>query len=242
MSFYQEIAKYYDLIFPMDMVTVEFISRIAGNQPKEILDIACGTGGYSIELGKLGYHVTAVDLDSQMVENLKTKVSNLDFKVKFLQANMLDLNNKLEKNSFETAFCIGNSIVHLDSLAQINDFFIQVKETLKSGGSLIIQTINYDRVISKSIKSLPTIYNKMARLSFERLYRYEKEQNKVYFKTVLSVDNQSFENEIPLYPLQYDDAMKMLKLAGFKEIQCFGDFEGKHFDKESSYMMVFHAK
>jgi 2-polyprenyl-3-methyl-5-hydroxy-6-metoxy-1,4-benzoquinol methylase len=35
--------------------------------------VACGTGGYSLELAKQGYNVTAVDLDAEMVEKLKNK-------------------------------------------------------------------------------------------------------------------------------------------------------------------------
>lgn len=242
MGFYEEISKYYDYIFPISKETVEFITGFVGNPPKSILDVACGTGGYSIELDKQGYDITAVDLDSKMIESLEVKTNNTDSKLKFLQANMLDLNDKFDKNAFDAVFCIGNSLVHLDNLHQISDFFKNIKSIIKNDGSLIIQVINFDRVISKGVKSLPTIYNELIGLTFERLYRYDSEQNKVYFKTILSVDNKKYENEVPLYPFLYDDAKKILMDAGFKQIEFFGDFTGSRFDKDNSYMMVLHAR
>jgi ubiquinone/menaquinone biosynthesis C-methylase UbiE len=241
MAFYEEISKYYDYIFPVSKETVEFLKRIIDNPPKSVLDVACGTGGYSIELGKQGYDVTAVDIDRGMIEGLKDKTNNLNIKVNFLHANMLDLKDKLNSNKFEAVFCIGNSLVHLESLNQIEGFFRNVKGVISKGGSLIIQIINYDRVISKGIRSLPTIYNEDAGLTFERLYGYDEEKNRVYFKTVLSVGNKKFENEIPLYPLLFKDTKKMLIDAGFEKIEFYGDFNGSSFDKDNSFMMILHA-
>ncbi len=241
MAFYEEISKYYDNIFPVSIGTVEFLRRNAGNPPKSILDVACGTGGYSMELCKYGYDVTAVDIDKSMIENLAVKTQNLNGKIKFMHANMLDLKEKFYGDNFDTVFCIGNSLVHLDNLTQIKDFIRDVKDIISSNGSLIIQVINYDRVISKDIKSLPTIYNEEAGLTFERFYRYDRVENKVYFKTVLSVDNQKYDNEIPIYPLMYDDIKNVLSDSGYKKIEFFGDFNGGSFDKNNSFMMVLVA-
>lgn len=242
MGFYNEISKYYDLIFPVSKDTVNFIKGIAGDSPKSVLDVACGTGGYSIELEKQGYDVTAIDLDEKMVEAVEMKAAESHSNIKGMKANILELKDKFDENSFDIIFCIGNSLVHLDNMNQISDFFKNAKEILRDKGSLIFQVINYDRVISQGIKSLPTIYNESARLTFERLYRYESKENKVYFKTILSVDNESFENEVPLYALQYDAAKQMLVDAGYDKIECFGDFKGSAFDKDNSYAMIFHAK
>lgn len=241
MAFYEEISKYYDYIFPTSKETVEFLRRTIGDPPKSVLDVACGTGGYSFELIKHGYDVTAVDIDRSMIEGLRSKANSLNVKINFLNADMLDLKDKLNGKKFESVFCIGNSLVHLDNLDQINEFFKNAKGLISEGGSLIAQVINYDRVISKGIRSLPTIYNEDIGLTFERLYGFDEEKNRVYFKTVLSVNDEKCENEIPLYPLLYEDTKKMLVDAGFKNIEFFGDFNGTSYDKDNSFMMVLHA-
>jgi glycine/sarcosine N-methyltransferase len=237
MGFYEEISKYYDYIFPTGKPQIGFISKTVGNPPKELLDIACGTGGYSIELANLGYKVTAVDLDHKMVEALKAKIVNENLAINIFQGDMLELKDKVIKQ-YDLAFCIGNSIVHLDGEKEIEKFFMDMKGILKENGKLIIQIINYDRVLLKQITSLPTIENQEVGLEFQRIYRYDEKINKVLFKTVLKVEGNEIENEIPLYPLLAQDMEKLLKKSGFNEIKLYGDFKESEFSKEDSYALV----
>lgn len=242
MGFYEEISKYYDYIFPVSSDTVDFLAAWAGSQPKAILDVACGTGGYSLELEKRGYNLTAVDIDKAMIEELREKALNRGSKVKYLQANMLELKDKLPDKRFDVVFCIGNSLVHLDNNNEISEFFNNAKSVLSDNGTLIIQTINFDRVLSKGITSLPTLFNDAIDLKFERLYRYDPAIDKVFFKTILTVEDKKVENEIPLTPLKFDQTEKMLKEAEFVDITSFGGFDESSFNKESSFLMVIKAK
>ena len=238
MGFYEEISKYYDLIFPTSQVTVNFLKERAGEGDKKILDVACGTGGYSFALEKKGYDLTAFDLDKKMVEELRKKAKVFGSSVKGMEGNILNIKEKFPKNTMDLVFCIGNSIVHLDNSKDIEKFFKDAKDILKDEGTLLFQVINYDRIVCKGIKSLPTIYNEAADLSFERLYRYEEAEHKVYFKTILKVGEERYENEVPLYALQYDEAVRLIKNAGFNHIEAYGDFKGNPFDKENSYAMI----
>ncbi len=241
MGFYEQISKYYDYIFPIGAEQIRFIKEVAGTPPKAVLDIACGTGGYSLELTKQGYEVTATDLDAEMVHQLKIKAEDTKQNIKSIQANMLDLESKIS-NKFDLVFCIGNSIVHLQNLFQIRSFICSAKNLLNNDGSLILQIINFDRVLQKDIKSLPTISDERIALSFERNYCYSKQENTIYFKTRLSVDGKTFENEIPLFPLLEEDLTQAVTDAGFKQVKLFGDFAGNDFDKYNSYMLVLWAK
>ena len=241
MSFYQKISKYYDYIFPTGKEQIDFLREIAGEPPKSILDIACGTGGYSLELDRQGYNVTAADLDKEMIRRLETKAKENNQSVRFMQGNMLELQNKIS-DSFDLVFCIGNSIVHLENLEQIREFIKTAKQLTGKEGNLVLQIINFDRIILRDIKSLPTIENKDVGLTFERNYRYDRSYNRIYFNTVLSVDGEVYENEIPLYPLREDDLVEAVSDAGFKRIRLFSDFNGNEFDKYNSYMLVLWAR
>lgn len=242
MGFYEEIAKYYDYIFPVSHETVDFIMTTSGKPPKYILDVACGTGGYSLEQEKYGYIVTAIDIDKAMIEELKKKAGNLGSKVEYLQAGMLELKEKLQNKSFDVIFCIGNSLVHLDNNKEIDKFLHDAKSILAHNGKLIIQTINYDRIISKNIMSLPVIINESVGLRFERYYKYESNVNKVLFKTILSVGDKIAQNEIPLTPVKHDEILQMLRSAGFTKINVYGGYNKSVYDKENSYLMVIVAE
>jgi len=116
------------------------------------------------------------------------------------------------------------------------------KKLMETDGSLVIQIINFDRILLKDIKSLPTIEDKNIGLSFERNYSYDKQKNTIYFNTKLSVDGRIFENEIPLYPLLQDELVEAVTDAGFKKVKLFGDFNGSEFDKYNSFMLVLWAR
>ncbi|MBC2581987.1 bifunctional 2-polyprenyl-6-hydroxyphenol methylase/3-demethylubiquinol 3-O-methyltransferase UbiG [Clostridium sp. DJ247] len=240
MGFYQEISKYYDFIFPVGKEQVNFIMKVAGKPEKTLLDVACGTGGYSLELAKQGYNVTAVDLDPKMVEELRTKALNNNLGINVVEGNMLELNQKLN-SKYDLAFCIGNSLVHLEGEKEIETFFKEIKTLLNKEGKLVIQIINYDRVLMNDVRALPTIENEDIGLKFQRIYSYDNNINKIFFKTILEVDGNKIENEIPLYPILADNIVKLLNNAGFNKIQLFGDFKESKFDANNSYALVLVA-
>jgi len=241
-EFYESIAKYYDDIFPAGKAQVSFLAKIARQPPKSILDVACGTGTYSLEMAKLGHFVTAVDLDAKMIELMREKIlaNHLDERVRPIHGNMLALRQILNSR-FDVAFCIGNSLVHLDGQEEISIFFKDIKQLLASNGHFVTQIINYDRVLEKNIKSLPTIEVKDKNLKFHRLYRYDNRINRVFFKTILEVEDNVTENEIPLYPLLSEDMKTLLQNAGFTNIEMFGDFQKTEFHRDSSYALVVTA-
>lgn len=241
MAFYDEISKYYDEIFKVSKEQVDFISGIVGSKPKSILDIACGTGNCAIELSKKGYNLTAVDLDSKMIEELSKKTATLNIDIKFSQANMMNLIDKLKDKKFDAIYCIGNSLVHLNDLNEIKEFFMEVKKLLNEDGVFIFQIINYDRILKENIKFLPTINNDFVPLSFKRFYEYDESINKIKFKTILEVEGKKIENEVDLFPLLYEQAIRLLEEVGFKEINAFGNFKKSDFDKESSYALIIEA-
>ncbi len=231
-NFYTEIAKYYDDIFPTGAAQLQLIKETAGKPPKDILDVACGSGGYSKSLSDRGYSITAIDLDEKMVLSLKEK----DKKINSLVLNMLNINDL--SGTFDLIFCIGNSLVHLDSLYEIELFLKSCKNKLKPDGKLILQIINYDRILERGIKSLPTIKNEEKNLTFERYYSYSPDQHKVDFKTILTVNKEVLENHVPLYPVRSAELKEVLVASGFNKAELYGSFNKEKYDAMESFSLV----
>lgn len=231
-KFYSEIAKYYDYIFPLSEITLGFIKEKAGTIPKDILDVACGSGQYTQALNDNGYHVVAIDLDEQMIRELQQR--NHEVKAEVL--NMLEI-SKLDQK-FDLIFCIGNSLVHLKDNQEIYEFFVSCYDCLKPKGKLLLQVVNYDRILEKNIKSLSTIEDKEIGLRFERNYNYQKEQHKIDFNTVLKVKGESLENNVLLHPIRSNEILELLKQAGFSEVELFGNFKKEAFYPLESIPLV----
>ncbi|OEH84692.1 hypothetical protein BHU72_07585 [Desulfuribacillus stibiiarsenatis] len=235
-NFYTEISKYYDEIFPTGSAQISLIQELAGEAPKDILDVACGTGGYSLGLKEAGYNITAIDLDEGMIEGLKQKDPAIDVHV----LNMLDIEQLNKK--FDVIFCIGNSLVHLDNNEEIGKFFAICKKCLKPQGKILLQIVNYDRVLIKNIESLPLIKNDKVPLTFERYYEYLEHTHKINFKSILKVDGQELENQVYLHPIQYCDIYELLDNLGYTDIEFYGSFKKDRFDSLESLPLIVTAK
>lgn len=243
MSFYDEISKYYDKIFPAGEEQVSFIMEAAGKKAAKILDIACGSGTYSIALAKEGYKVTAVDIEDEMVRKVQDKAKRDKVDIEAFVCSMTELEDKLAQK-YQVLFCIGNSLVHLKSLEEIEHVLKQMYNLAEPDGVVIIQIMNYDRIIRLGLKELPTIINEESGIEFIREYDYKPELKIIDFNTTLIVKNkgnaETFKNTVELLPLLSDELTDIVEKVGFKRYECYGNFKCSSY-KEDSYMLVLKA-
>jgi len=243
MSFYEQIAPYYQYIFPLQNSQINFINEIYKYPRKtSLLEVGCGIGLLSFTLANLGYKLTAFDLDEGMLkEALNTLHRNypcLD-NLEFLRLNMLDISNAFLKNSFDGILCFGNTLVHLNTRDDILNFLIQSKELLKSSSTLQFQILNYDRLIDFKIPSLPIINNDL--ITFERYYVYSTDVSlPIQFKTILTIKKtkQIIENNIHLIPLRKRDVEELLIKAGYSKYKIFGTYNRDLYEFTSDSIVV----
>ncbi|MBU8877538.1 hypothetical protein BGM26_00865 [Bacillus sp. FJAT-29790] len=108
-------------------------------------------------------------------------------------------------------------------------------DVIAEDGVFIIQTVNYDRILQQNITELPVIDLPDKGISFKRTYDHF--EDKIKFNGILSVNSptetQTFTNSVELYPFVSDELNEGLKLAGFKQVQLFGDFKGAEYTPDS---------
>jgi SAM-dependent methyltransferase len=199
-------------------------------------DICIRDRAYALHFYEERHRLTAIDLDEKMIEELKEKNSTIDARV----MDMLDINQLGKK--FDLIYCIGNSIVHLDSLELIEEFFDTSYNQLKNGASLLIQVVNYDRIIDKDIKSLPTIQNHEAKLTFIREYSFLEDEQKIAFHTKLQISDAVYENTVNLLPIRSQELVKSLLKVGFKNVAMYGDFSDHTYNALESMACVIIAE
>lgn len=234
MKFYTEIAQYYDDIFPLNEAQVTFFKNRLGIPPKQILDVACGTGSLLTNLCSYGYQGVGIDLNDTMIRKAEEKgCKNCIFKV----SDMLTF----QEGSYDLIYCIGNSLVHLNNLEDIKRFLTNCKAMLNQGGIFVTQIINYNRILKDHITSLPLIKNEAKNLTFIREYAYNNTTHLINFTTTLKVYNNTFHNTVNLYPLTSEELVTLLKQVGFTHIKLYGDFKETSYNPHESYSLVVEA-
>ena len=93
---YQEFARVYDEF--METVPyeawadhLEAVFRQFGEKPQLVLDLACGTGGLTVELSRRGYDMIGTDSSIDMLEEAQEKAAVSGENILFLEQDMREL-------------------------------------------------------------------------------------------------------------------------------------------------------
>ncbi len=101
---------------------------------KSILHLQCHFGQDSLSLARMGAKVTGVDFSAQAIANARKLNDQLNLDVKFVEANVLELNGLLEEK-FDMVFTSFGTIIWLPDL---NNWSAVIKHHLKPHGEFVM--------------------------------------------------------------------------------------------------------
>ncbi len=232
-DFYRKLSEYYDDIFPLEKSVLSFLVEClpAGGR---VLDLACGTGTYSMALSEQGFASTGVELDGEMIAAAKSKDDQGT--VMFVHGDMTEYNGLLPAY-YDGVICIGNSLPHLAERAQVIKSFEVWNKLLAKPGALIIQMVNFRKFARGVPADLPTI--KTTTIEFKRRY-LPADDNHVSFDTELRVigDNSAFRSAVDLLILDKSFVDTALHDTGFRNIRYYGNYAGEPYDPETSFLLI----
>ncbi len=234
MSFYASFAEHYDQVFPAGPKPGFVAGQIPS--PARLLDVGCATGGVALALAQRGYQVLGVDLDDSLLRYACAKLPEAPTdRLGFMKADMRRL--ALPSPSFDGALCLGNTLVHLLSETDRRQALVMLKGLVRPGGSLLVQIVNYDRILAKGISSLPLIENE--RLRFFRTYSdVTPEKLRFCVRLELKATDQVFEAEQQLVPLRRDQLDHELRRAGWRPRAWWGGYGGADWSPDGFGCMV----
>lgn len=224
--FYKILAPVYQHVFPVETKDV-FLSRCFKAE-SSLLDIGCSDGRVAAGLNQMnhGYKITAIDLSEELIEIAKTVNQYEKEHVEVLYLNMLDLSKQFNNETFDGVYCIGNTLVHLKDEVEIRSAIKSMYDVLKPEGVLVLQILNYDKILKEKPKTLPLIENSFVR--FERNYEYE--ENHIVFSSKLVVNKQEQSASTVLYPISVDALVSLLDEVGFKRVSLYSGFDFSTYD------------
>jgi len=159
---YDKIGIDYNLTRKADKyLTEQLLYHLKPNKVGKYLDIGCGTGNYTIELQKKGFHFIGIDPSTKMLEKAKLKTNKIDWRIGSAE------NIELPQN-FVDGIIASLTIHHWTHLKR---GFSQLYKVLKPKGSIVIFTATpqqmkgywlnhyFPKMLAASIIQMPTFEN-----------------------------------------------------------------------------------
>ncbi|MCX7788832.1 MAG: class I SAM-dependent methyltransferase [Spirochaetes bacterium] len=252
-TFYNTLSTYYDVVFPMESIILSYLKDVFKDSSR-ILDVACGTGTYTIPLWEEGKQIMGVDIDPLMIQQARQKfvhrfasrpssvpIASEDLPSKlFLTEDMRTLAS-FSEGTFDGIYCIGNSLPHLSTEEQIRTALKRFRSLLAPRGILLVQIVNFDRVTfyDTPYYDLPTLEGGGVKLV--RRYTPGPDPDHVYFETELLAQGSEYSNRFTLYRLTRNRFMRALEEAGFGIASVEGSYDGTPFDPSKSFLLIAKA-
>lgn len=101
---------------------------------KVAVDLGAGHGLQTIALAQSGYSVTAVDFNRQLLKELARRKGSLD--IQLVEANITDF-FKTDTTSADLVVCMGDTLTHMETLADVHRLMSSIATHLVPGGSVV---------------------------------------------------------------------------------------------------------
>jgi len=247
-QFYDRLARLYDTMndWPARLAFEgPFMRRLLDeHQARSVLDAACGTGRHALALSEWGYQVTGADASPEMIRQAQANGSACEPAVSF-HVGRFDQLPALFPSPFDAVLCLGNSLPHVTTDAELEASLQGMLRVLRPGGLLLLHNLNYDRrwVERPRFMKLDSGIIDGQEVLIWRLADYT--ETGIIFHTALfdrdpgapahwrvTVDS------TPQKPLFAVPLTAQLRQLGFDEIQAFGSLQGEPFLADKSGDLV----
>jgi SAM-dependent methyltransferase len=139
-SFFSD-AQRYDLVIGAYASgdQLDFYHNQVARYGEPVLELACGSGRFTIPLANEGINITGVDISEDMLNLAKLKASKARVNIRFMQGDMrsFDLGEK-----FKFIFIPAQSLSHLHTREEVENCFSCVRRHLADEGRFLIELFN----------------------------------------------------------------------------------------------------
>lgn len=238
---YEGFAERYDLgsggLDENDPIMVEFFHKVfSENRVQTVLDCACGTGRHLLLFKKLGFRVLGSDVSEAMLTQARRNLAPYAPIISLEQADYRDLPEHFQQ-SFDAVVCLG-SIGYMPDEKQFLRAYCSMQAVLRKGGVLVMTTITTDKQWREKprfrlVVNTPDISRLFVMDYFERTVGYH----------ILDIYHSQESNELKVWSAELtallrDEQERLLKTAGFHQVDFYGAFDFIPYDKSCSHFLI----
>ena len=194
------------------------------------VDLGAGSGFQAIPLAEAGFKVTAIDVSSELLAQLNKTVGKLP--IRTVQDDLLNFTEYSPKK-IELIVCMGDTLTHLNTPADVTELIHRVYGALEQGGHLILGFRDMTVELTQLDRFIPVRSD--SKRIFTCFLEYERSHVKVHDILYEKTDNQwkmkkSYFRKLRISSQQ---AKKSLLQAGFQV---------ENVDNENGMITIFARK
>lgn len=142
MEVFQDYAYYYnafyqDKDYKMEAQQVDILLQKYGKNINKIINFGCGTGRHDIELSRMGYQCTGIDMSSTMIEIAE---KNADKVEELINYSVSDIRTYKPKEKFDAVISLFHVISYQTDNKDVLSAFFSARNTLNKGGLFLFDT------------------------------------------------------------------------------------------------------
>jgi glycine/sarcosine N-methyltransferase len=235
-GFYDSISGEYDRMTGFEQRFVRerpFIKMLVDRHGiQTALDAGTGTGFHALLLAQLGVQVTAVDISPAMISALEGHAASMGVSIATVVAPFRDLPDLIRKPQ-DVVFSLGNTMAHASSHDELVEFLVAFRRVLRPGGMLLLQLLNYRRVLAA--KESTQIVREEGDTRYVRSYAYEDTRVRFNITREYAGGVQPANTiSVLLTPFTDDDLRAGLVAAGFADVRIYGSIAMETYETDRS--------
>ncbi len=218
----------------------EFAVRALGlREGDRVLDLACGHGRHAIALARRGMVVTGQDLNEDYLQMARDGAARAGVEIKTVHGDMRDIPFADE---FDSVINMFTAFGYFDSEDEDLRVLQAVAKALKTGGKLLLDTINREWVLSNYVQNDWRTDDDGNTYLEHREFDLMTGRNRVTF-SIVSADGSRRESpghDVRLYALT--ELARLLDIAGLRLYATYGDYDGAPYAIDTPRMIAVATK
>lgn len=249
MEVFQDYAYYYnafyqDKNYEAEAGQVDSLIRKYGNDVNCIINYGCGTGRHDLELSRLGYFCTGIDLSPLMIEiakkNSAVEKNHMDFSV-------ADIRTYEPTRKYDAVISLFHVMSYQNSNNDILAAFVSARKALDKGGLFIFDVWYGPGVLSDKpvvrVKEIEDNDNKLIRIARPVMHDKTNVVDVCYEVLVINKKSNETKKIEEVHNMRYffrPELEYFLKSAGFELVNNVGcnTLEETGYDSWTSYFIA----
>lgn len=244
-----DLPRLYDTLMgePPSARALQLLDELIAEHGAPVLDLACGTGRYTIPIAQRGHAVTGVDINPRMLARGPEKAERAGAKIEWVEGDMRELSLGRQ---FGLVMVPSQSFQHMHAREDVERALACVREHLAPSGALLLQLfVPAPRLLARALDdggpfttSEPSYTDPESgrELSASIRVRYDAAAQVIHSTYRYVSDDGSITGTFELSMRQFfpQEIDALLHYNGFEIVEKYGDLDKTPFAQRPEYQHI----